>query len=155
KAEDYPGAKPEMLVSGSVVFRAPAHRVDLRNHYNWWAWMSGADWRHPEGSPRAEDRPPRWTPAPAISGFAVSPARACDRRPLPLRQLERVRPGVASSTPGHDLTTVLLRHRDDRPSGGAERGAGEMAFTDDLAIDDPERPCAGARAHAARVRAVG
>jgi formylglycine-generating enzyme len=49
RAEDYPGAKPEMLQPGSVVFRKPSHRVDLRNHYNWWTYLPGADWRHPEG----------------------------------------------------------------------------------------------------------
>jgi sulfatase modifying factor 1 len=49
RAEDYPGAIPEMLVPGSVVFRQPTRRVDLNNHYNWWAWVPGADWRHPDG----------------------------------------------------------------------------------------------------------
>src|SRR5262245_24047786 len=47
--EDYPGAKPELLQPASVVFVKPAGRVDLRNHYNWWAYVPGADWRHPEG----------------------------------------------------------------------------------------------------------
>jgi formylglycine-generating enzyme len=46
---DYPGAKPELLVPASTVFRAPPHRVDLRNHYNWWTYVPGADWRHPQG----------------------------------------------------------------------------------------------------------
>jgi formylglycine-generating enzyme len=46
---DYPGARPEMLVPSSVVFRQPPHRLDLRNHYNWWAYVPGANWRHPEG----------------------------------------------------------------------------------------------------------
>lgn len=45
----YPGAKPEMLHAGSVVFQQPKYRVDLRNKYNWWAWVKGANWRHPEG----------------------------------------------------------------------------------------------------------
>jgi formylglycine-generating enzyme len=49
RAEDYPGAKPEMLRPASVVFKKPQGRVDLRNHYNWWTYESGADWRHPEG----------------------------------------------------------------------------------------------------------
>src|ERR687897_981581 len=40
---DYPGAQPEMLVPSSVVFRQPPHRVDLRNHYNWWAYVPGAN----------------------------------------------------------------------------------------------------------------
>ena len=46
---DYPGALPGALVSGSVVFRQPHFRVDLKNHYNWWTYVAGANWRHPEG----------------------------------------------------------------------------------------------------------
>ncbi len=49
KAEDYPGALPEMLVAASVVFQKSQQRVDLRNHYNWWTYVPGANWRHPEG----------------------------------------------------------------------------------------------------------
>jgi len=50
RAEDYPGAKPEMLVPASIVFRPPPYRVaDLSNHYQWWAYVPGADWRHPRG----------------------------------------------------------------------------------------------------------
>ena len=47
KAEDYPGAKPEMLVPSSVMFRRTDGPVDLRNHFNWWVYVAGADWRHP------------------------------------------------------------------------------------------------------------
>jgi formylglycine-generating enzyme required for sulfatase activity len=47
--EKYPGAKPEMLVAGSVVFKRSSGPVDLRFPYNWWDWTKGADWRHPEG----------------------------------------------------------------------------------------------------------
>jgi formylglycine-generating enzyme len=46
---DYPGALPEMLKPASVVFVAPPGRVDLRNHYNWWQYIAGANWRHPQG----------------------------------------------------------------------------------------------------------
>jgi sulfatase modifying factor 1 len=46
---DYPGAKPDMLIPASTVFVAPPHRVDLANHYNWWTYVPGADWRHPQG----------------------------------------------------------------------------------------------------------
>ena len=49
KAEDYPGAKPELLVPASVVFRQPPFRVDLSNHYNWWTYVPGASWRRPLG----------------------------------------------------------------------------------------------------------
>jgi formylglycine-generating enzyme len=46
---DYPGAKPELLIPASTVFRQPPHRVDLGNHYNWWTYVPGANWRHPQG----------------------------------------------------------------------------------------------------------
>jgi formylglycine-generating enzyme required for sulfatase activity len=34
RAEDYPGARAEMLRPASVVFVRPTHGVDMRNHYN-------------------------------------------------------------------------------------------------------------------------
>ena len=48
-AADYPGAKPEMLRPGALVFIKPPHRVDLGNFQNWWHFVFGADWRHPRG----------------------------------------------------------------------------------------------------------
>src|SRR5262249_34313462 len=47
--KDFPGASPEMLVPGSVVFNPPPGEVPLENHYIWWKWVPGANWRHPEG----------------------------------------------------------------------------------------------------------
>src|SRR6201997_5485103 len=56
-AEDYPGFVPELLKPASIVFSKPKHRVDLRDHYRWWAYVPGADWRHPEGPESSiEDR---------------------------------------------------------------------------------------------------
>ena len=49
RAEDFPGARPEDLVAGSVVFSAPAKPVPLDNHFQWWSYVKGASWRHPEG----------------------------------------------------------------------------------------------------------
>jgi sulfatase modifying factor 1 len=49
KAEDFPGAPPENLVAGSVVFSPPDHPVTLENHYQWWSYVHGANWRHPLG----------------------------------------------------------------------------------------------------------
>jgi sulfatase modifying factor 1 len=46
---DYPGAMPELLAPASVVFVKPANPVDMRNPYNWWRYVPGADWRHPRG----------------------------------------------------------------------------------------------------------
>ena len=45
----YPGALPDMLYAGSLVFVKPDQRVDLANIANWWTFMRGADWRHPNG----------------------------------------------------------------------------------------------------------
>jgi formylglycine-generating enzyme required for sulfatase activity len=49
RAEDYPGAPPENLVAGSVVFSPPEHAVPLDNHFQWWSYVKGANWRHPLG----------------------------------------------------------------------------------------------------------
>ncbi len=49
RAEDYPGAPPENLVAGSVIFSPPDHAVPLDNHFQWWAYSRGANWRHPDG----------------------------------------------------------------------------------------------------------
>jgi formylglycine-generating enzyme len=46
---DYPDADPDLLVPGSLVFRPTSGPVDLRDWRNWWAWVPGASWRHPEG----------------------------------------------------------------------------------------------------------
>jgi formylglycine-generating enzyme len=46
--EEFPDAPEENLVAGSVVF-APSLTNDLSNHYQWWSYVRGADWRHPEG----------------------------------------------------------------------------------------------------------
>ena len=46
---DYPGALPEMLHASSMVFVKPPHRVPLNDIRNWWVFVRGADWRHPQG----------------------------------------------------------------------------------------------------------
>jgi len=46
---DYPGALPEMLYAGSLVFHKPIVRVDLRDASRWWTFMRGAQWRNPYG----------------------------------------------------------------------------------------------------------
>jgi formylglycine-generating enzyme len=49
RAEDFPGAPPENLVAGSVVFSPPDHPVPLNDNYQWWSYVKGANWRHPKG----------------------------------------------------------------------------------------------------------
>jgi formylglycine-generating enzyme required for sulfatase activity len=58
---DYPGAPPENLVPGSLVFTMTAGPVDLRHLSQWWTWTPGACWKHPDGPgssvPGREDEP--------------------------------------------------------------------------------------------------
>jgi formylglycine-generating enzyme required for sulfatase activity len=49
RLEDYPNARPENLVAGSIVFTPPDHPVTLDNQYQWWSYVPGANWRHPLG----------------------------------------------------------------------------------------------------------
>jgi formylglycine-generating enzyme len=49
RPEDFPGAPPENLVAGSVVFSPPDHPVKLNDHFQWWSYVDGANWKHPEG----------------------------------------------------------------------------------------------------------
>src|SRR5262249_266726 len=48
--EEFPTAPPENLVAGSAVFTPPDHPVELNDHYQWWNYVKGANWRHPLGS---------------------------------------------------------------------------------------------------------
>jgi formylglycine-generating enzyme required for sulfatase activity len=49
RAEDIPGALPEKLVAGSTIFTPTPGPVPLNNHYQWWRYQNGANWRHPLG----------------------------------------------------------------------------------------------------------
>jgi sulfatase modifying factor 1 len=46
--KDFPGVPADNLVPGSAVF-VPQSAVALNNHYNWWRYLPGANWRHPDG----------------------------------------------------------------------------------------------------------
>ncbi|GAA4755240.1 formylglycine-generating enzyme family protein [Sphingomonas daechungensis] len=48
-ADDYPGAKPEMLRPASLVFTPTDRPVQLDDWSQWWCYEFGADWRHPTG----------------------------------------------------------------------------------------------------------
>ena len=46
---DFPGAPPENLVAGSLVFTMTPGPVDLHHLSQWWTWVPGASWCYPEG----------------------------------------------------------------------------------------------------------
>jgi len=45
----YPGLDPALAEPGSLVFVKASAPVPLDDHANWWAFVPGADWRHPTG----------------------------------------------------------------------------------------------------------
>lgn len=47
--KEYPGALPNMLRVGSLVFSPPKHPVDLTDWCRWWTFKFGANWRRPYG----------------------------------------------------------------------------------------------------------
>ena len=49
RPEDFPGVPREQLVPGSVVFTVPKTPVPLDDFRQWWSYVPGANWRHPEG----------------------------------------------------------------------------------------------------------
>jgi len=48
--KDFPGVDPEMLKPGSAVFTMPNKVDGLNNPLQWWSYVVGANWRHPEGT---------------------------------------------------------------------------------------------------------
>jgi formylglycine-generating enzyme required for sulfatase activity len=47
--KDYPDVPKEKLLAGSAVFTPPLSPVSLDNFLNWWKYVPGANWQHPEG----------------------------------------------------------------------------------------------------------
>ncbi len=45
----YPGADPDGLCPGAMVFRSTPGPIDLRDWRQWWEWVPSANWRHPFG----------------------------------------------------------------------------------------------------------
>lgn len=47
--EEYPDISLDKLIAGSAVFTPTSEVVELNNYMQWWTYVGGADWRHPEG----------------------------------------------------------------------------------------------------------
>src|SRR5262249_3607856 len=74
---DYPDADPNLLEPGSLVFEKTLGPVPLDDYRNWWHWVIGAQWRHPQGPASTvanRDRPPvthvAWDDVAAYAGWA-------------------------------------------------------------------------------------
>lgn len=74
---EFPTVPPEDLKAGSIVFTPPEGPVPLEDHLQWWRYVPGADWRHPEGPDSSiegrENHPAvhiSWTDAAAYAQWA-------------------------------------------------------------------------------------
>lgn len=47
--EDYPGIDPDLLRPGSAVFVSLPEAVEAATFLNWWHFIEGDNWQHPEG----------------------------------------------------------------------------------------------------------
>jgi formylglycine-generating enzyme required for sulfatase activity len=48
-ASKYPGAQPDLLKPGGLVFHQPETLKDVTDYTKWWRYTPGAYWRQPEG----------------------------------------------------------------------------------------------------------
>ncbi|XTP35951.1 formylglycine-generating enzyme family protein [Mycobacterium sp. TJFP1] len=76
----YPGAAPQDLVPGALVFRPTAGPVDLTDWRQWWEWVPGADWRHPSGPGSSVDDKPDHPVVQVCYADAAAYARWAGRR---------------------------------------------------------------------------
>ena len=44
-----PKPPDSLMVAASLVFHPTSGPVDLNDYSQWWSWVKGADWKHPEG----------------------------------------------------------------------------------------------------------
>jgi sulfatase modifying factor 1 len=74
-----------MLVAGSSVFVSPGRPVDVPEAYNWWSWVPGADWCHPQGPDSSIRNKPDHNVVHAawadVEGYAQWVGKKCRPRP--------------------------------------------------------------------------
>ena len=44
-----PKPPDSVLVAASLVFKQTSQEVNLNDYSQWWSWVKGADWKHPQG----------------------------------------------------------------------------------------------------------
>lgn len=109
---DYPDTDPALLEPSSVVFAEPTHEVDMHDHYNWWTYVPGADWRHPQGPGSSIRKRPDH---PVVHLAWIRSSNTWTRRPTrstPARNSGPSSPPPPSSnnTPPHSQISHPARH---------------------------------------------
>jgi formylglycine-generating enzyme required for sulfatase activity len=77
---EFPGADPDSLVPGSLVFTPTEGPVDLRDWRRWWRWVPGADWKRPHGPASSIDGLERHPVVQVSFADASAYARWADKR---------------------------------------------------------------------------
>jgi formylglycine-generating enzyme len=49
--KEFPDLPADRRAPGSLVFSPPTHDLPYLRYLDWWRWVPGASWRHPEGPP--------------------------------------------------------------------------------------------------------
>ena len=47
--DEFPGVDKQLLEPGSLVFHSPSLPVNQNDYSQWWHFVQGADWKHPQG----------------------------------------------------------------------------------------------------------
>lgn len=124
---DFPGALPENLAPGSMVFTGTAGPVDLRHLEQWWAWTPGACWRRPEGRGSSlARRPDHPVVHVAHEDAAAYAAWAGGALPTEAEWEAAARGGLdgATYTWGNEPADAMANHWHGRFPWRAERGYG-------------------------------
>src|ERR1700684_1269492 len=115
--KDYPGSLPHMLYAGSLVFIHPPSTFDLRDWSQWWTFMKGADWRHPQG-PKSNINTSDDHPVVHVSCADALAYAKWAGKDLPSGNLQRAAaltapssPGATSSRPAISIWPTLGRAR--------------------------------------------
>jgi formylglycine-generating enzyme required for sulfatase activity len=76
----YPEADPALLKPGSAVFTPPNAPVATADPFLWWAYVQGADWRHPRGPQSSIDGLDQHPVVHVAAADAEAYARWADKR---------------------------------------------------------------------------
>ncbi len=118
---DYPGARPEMIYAGSLVFSPPSHVAGLHDWSQWWTFMKGANWRRPYG-PKSNIKDLDEHPVVHVSyGDALAYAKWAGRDlPTEAEWELAARGGLHGEEYAAEPTAIQLFDRPDRREDAAE-----------------------------------
>jgi formylglycine-generating enzyme len=111
---DHPGVPPELLAPGAVVFTPPDGLLNLVDISQWWRYVPGADWRHPQGpgsSIEARDNHP-------VVNIAYEDALARAARCRARRSGSSPRAAGWKARPTAGATRITIRSRAGEPTAG-------------------------------------